>query len=227
MSRERIVATNRSDNEIFELKKRWNILYKELKKLYPERLTFLDYQTPWQLLVAVILSAQTTDTQVNKITPALFKKFKTVQAMAYADFVTVSAYIRSVGYYQSKARYIINTAQIIVAKHKNKIPKTMAELLELPGVGRKTANVVLGNLYGILDGIAVDTHVLRFAKRFGFSPSSNPNQVERDLMKIIPQSDWIRAGYYIKQYGRGYGRAESRGYQAKTDPLVVALEKKG
>lgn len=206
-------------------KKRWNKLYAKLVELFPVRVTELDYGDDWELLIAVILSAQCTDERVNKVTKKLFKKYKTINAYAKAKQRDFEQDIYSTGFYRNKAKNIIAAANMVQKKFKGKLPRTMSEMITIPGVGRKTANVVLQNLYGIHEGIAVDTHVKRFAIRFHLTDSSNPDSIERDLMKVIPQKDWRDAGYFIKQYGRSYGPA--RNWDRTNDPLVKIYKKAG
>lgn len=203
-------------------KETWKRISPILLSRYERDKTFLDYDNPWQLLVAVILSAQTTDDLVNTVTPALFKKWKTPSAMARATTIEIAEMIKRVNYKNAKAKYLHATAGIVAAKFKSVIPMDEELLQTLPGVGRKTAVAVLSNLQEEQVGIAVDTHVIRFAHRFKLSPSDSPSQIERDLCAIIPKSDWRRASYAIKQYGRMEGRA--RNYKAEEDPLVKALK---
>lgn len=174
-----------------------------LKKIFPRvKGTALAYKTPWQLLVVVILSAQCTDKKVNEITPLLFKKLKTP-----ADFVRVrreelEVLIRQTGFYRAKAKNIQGAAVMVQQVHKGKVPNAMKELLKLPGVARKTANVVLGNAFGIVEGIAVDTHVLRFSARFDLSDYKEPTKIERDLMRMLPRKEWFGFSNRLIAYGR-------------------------
>lgn len=201
----------------------WNVIWPVLRTRYKRTATFLDHKNIWELLVAVILSAQTTDEMVNKVTPALFKKYPTPQKLAKASVADIVPFIRKIGYHNAKARYIKQTAEIIATKFSGVVPDTEPELRTLAGVGRKTAVVVLANGFGKEVGIAVDTHVLRFARRFKLSLARTPEAVEQDLLKIVPKGQWNRAGYAIKEYGRKEGRA--RPYDPTTDPLQNALEK--
>jgi endonuclease-3 len=179
-------------------------IVQELKKLFPRTKTALEYKTPFQLLVAVILSAQTTDKKVNEVTPKLFAKFKTAKDFAGLSQSELELYIKSIGLYRSKAKNIIAAAKIISGKYKGEIPRSMREMIELPGVGRKTASVVLGIIYGVVEGIAVDTHVRRLSQLFGLSKSSNPDIIERDLMAILPKSEWQEFTFRMVDYGRKY-----------------------
>ena len=173
-----------------------------LEKNYPSAEIALDYATPLQLLVATILSAQATDKQINMITPKLFKKYKTAGDYANADLEELEEYIKSSGFYHNKAKNIKNCCKMIVEKFHSKVPKTMNELIELPGVGRKTANIILANAFGIVEGVAVDTHVGRLAQRLGLSEKKDPNKIEADLMKIIPKDQWMRITDLLIFHGR-------------------------
>ena len=173
-----------------------------LEKNYPNAEIALDYATPLQLLVATILSAQATDKQINMITPKLFKKYKTAGDYANADLEELEQYIKSSGFYHNKAKNIKNCCKTLVEKFHSKVPKTMNELIELPGVGRKTANIILANAFGIVEGVAVDTHVGRLAQRLGLSENKDPNKIEADLMKIIPKDQWMRITDLLIFHGR-------------------------
>ena len=168
----------------------------------------LDYKTPWQLLFATILSAQCTDERVNIVTKELFKKFPTVEAFAEADLEEMELYIKSTGFYHNKAKNIIASAKIIIEKYNGKIPMTLEELTVLPGVGRKTANVVRGNIYQI-PSIVVDTHVKRISYRLGFTKENDPVKIEFDLMKTIPKEHWILYNIQIITFGREICTARS------------------
>jgi len=162
----------------------------------------LHFEDPYQLLIAVILSAQTTDVGVNKATPALFERYPTPADLAGADQLEVEGYVKTLGFYHQKARNIIATARCIVAEFGGEVPDTMEGLTSLAGVARKTANIVLGEAFGKVEGIAVDTHVFRLAHRFGLSTQSDPNRVERDLMSLFPQDHWHRVNYDLITHGR-------------------------
>lgn len=179
-------------------------IVRQLKKLFPQTKTALEYETPFQLLTAVILSAQTTDKKVNEITPKLFEKYKTAQNFSKLSQEKLERNIKSIGLYKGKAKNIIAAAKIIDKKYKGEIPSEMAELIKLPGVGRKTANVVLGIVHGKSEGIAVDTHVRRLAQLFGLSNSSNPEKIEKDLMEILPKKEWQDFTFRMIDYGRKY-----------------------
>ena len=173
-----------------------------LEKNYPNAEIALDYVNPLQLLVATILSAQATDQQINTITPKLFKKYKTAGDYANTDLQELEQYIKSSGFYHNKAKNIKNCCKTLIEKFNSKVPKTMNELIELPGVGRKTANIVLANAFGVVEGIAVDTHVGRLAQRLGLSENKDPNKIEADLMKIIPKDQWMRITDLLIFHGR-------------------------
>ncbi len=198
----------------------WDTLRAYLVTQYPNRKSELDYTNAWELLVAVILSAQCTDDRVNRVTPALFARFPTIESIANADIRDIEQVIYSTGFYHNKAKHIRGVAGKILTDFAGSVPSTMHDLITLPGVARKTANVVLQNAFDVLDGIAVDTHILRFAKRFGLSSGTSADAVERDLMQVIAPDEWMIAGYWIKEYGRGPGKADGSGYRADADPLV-------
>ena len=173
-----------------------------LEKQYPKAEIALEYTNPLELLISTILSAQATDEQINAITPKLFKRFKTPEDFANADLKELEQYIKSSGFYHNKAKNIQNCCKTLVEKFHSKVPKTMEELLELPGVGRKTANIALANAYGIIAGIAVDTHVGRLAQRLGLSEKSDPNKIEQDLMQIVPKDQWMKITDLLIWHGR-------------------------
>ncbi len=175
---------------------------KRLGELYPKAHVALDYENPFQLLIAVILSAQTTDVGVNKATPALFERFPTPEALASADVLEVEEIVRPTGFYHNKTKLIMGSARMLVAEFDGRVPDTMEDLLRLPGVARKTANIVISNAYGKVEGIAVDTHVFRLAHRFGLSAEKTPDKVERDLMEAIPRDEWFAVNYRFIDHGR-------------------------
>src|SRR3989338_5411875 len=177
-------------------------IIKELKKLFPKAQTALEYSSPWELLVAVILSARNTDKKVNEITKDLFKKYKTIEDYKNADLKDLEKDLSALGLFRQKAKFVKTTAEMIFDRYNGKIPKTMDGLTYLPGVGRKTANIILGNVYGIVEGIAVDTHVSRLSKLFGLTKNSDPNKIERDLMEIIPKEEWFDFTNRMIDYGR-------------------------
>jgi endonuclease-3 len=172
-----------------------------LARLYPETRTALDYKSPVQLLVATILSAQCTDVRVNLVTPALFVRFPDAAAFADADRAEIEQLIRSTGFFRNKAKHIQECCKAIVEQFGGKVPGTLEELVELPGIGRKTANVVLGDAFGI-PGITVDTHVGRLSRRLGLTVHSDPVKVERDLMALVPQREWTTFSHRLIFHGR-------------------------
>lgn len=179
-------------------------IIKRLKKTYPNPKTALNFSTPLELLVATILSAQTTDKLVNSITPELFKKYKTAKDYIQAPLEELDELIRKVNFHTNKAKSIKAAAQIIEQKHGGKVPDTMEELDALPGVARKTANVVLGNAYHKAEGVVVDTHVMRLSQRLGLTSQKDPIKIELDLMKIVPKESWIDFSHMLILYGREY-----------------------
>ena len=174
----------------------------ELEELYPDVDCELHRETAFQLLCATILSAQCTDERVNKVTPELFRRYPTPQAMARAPLPALEGIIRSTGFYKQKAKSLKGTATALLTRFDGAIPKTIAELTTLPGVARKTANVVLGTAYGIAEGVVVDTHIQRLSMRLGLTRAANPKGIEQDLMKILPRESWIRVGHQIIWHGR-------------------------
>lgn len=185
-----------------ERKKRILKLNNVLKRLFPDAKIALKYKTNWELLVAVVLSAQSTDKQVNKVTEKLFKKYKSFEDYLKVDVREFEEDIRSTGFYHTKAKNILATAKIIKEKNKSKVPNTMQELTELKGVARKTANIILSNAFGKVEGIAVDTHVRRFALKFDLTDSRDPKKIEQDLMAILPKTQWANFSYRVIEYGR-------------------------
>ncbi|MES1259869.1 MAG: endonuclease III [Gemmatimonadota bacterium] len=173
-----------------------------LKKLYPDAHCELDFKDPFELLCATILSAQCTDARVNLVTPALFRRWPDAYALAEAKQADVEEVIRSTGFFRNKAKSLIGMAQAVVANHHGKIPKTMEELRPIPGVGRKTANCILGNAYGLSEGITVDTHVIRLARLLKLSRQSDPVKLEMELMKLIPRGDWTIVSHLLIWHGR-------------------------
>ena len=188
-------------------KQKANAILKVLKKLFPNPKTILNYTTPFELLVAVILSARNTDKKVNEVTKTLFSQYKVMKDYANASLNDLEKDLGSLGLFRQKAKFIKNTATIIMDKHNGQIPKTMEELIELPGVGRKTANVILGNVYGIVVGIAVDTHVTRLSRLFGLTKNTDANKIEQDLMKLLPKNEWFDFTNRMIAYGREYCKA--------------------
>jgi len=182
-------------------------VYSRLIKEYPEPKISLRNNNPLELLIAVMLSAQCTDERVNKVTKELFKEYKTVEDYAYGDIEKLKKMIFSTGFYNAKAKNIQNTCKIIVEKHDGKVPRTMEELTALPGVARKTANIVLSNAFGIIEGIAIDTHMKRINTRLGFTKNKQPDKIEQDLMKQLPKKLWNKYTYAIIEHGRAVCKA--------------------
>ena len=177
-------------------------IMKRLGALYPHAHIALDYDDPWHLLVAVILSAQTTDVGVNKVTPMLFARFPGPAELAGADVLEVEEIVRPTGFYHQKTRSIMAAARIVLEEFDGRVPDTMEGLMRLPGVARKTANIVIANAYGKVEGIAVDTHVFRLAHRFGLTDEKDPDKVERDLCALLPREDWYAVNYRFIDHGR-------------------------
>jgi endonuclease-3 len=174
----------------------------ELRRLYPQATCTLSYSNPLQLLIATQLSAQCTDERVNLVTAKLFQKYRTVEDFAQVSQQELEQDIRSTGFYRNKAKNIRGTCQRLITMYGSEVPRTMKELLTLPGVARKTANVVLGNAFGIVEGFVVDTHVGRLSRRFGWTTNTDPTRVEQDLMRIIPRSDWLDLSHLLIFHGR-------------------------
>jgi endonuclease-3 len=177
-------------------------ILKDLDEAYPNAECALTHRSPWELLVATILSAQCTDVRVNMVTPELFRRFPTPAAMAKATLPQLETLIRTTGFYHNKAKSIQGAARKIVSDFNGQVPQTLAELITIPGVARKTANVVLGVAYGKAEGIVVDTHVFRIARRLGLAKGETPEKVEQELMRILPRSRWISFSHQIIQHGR-------------------------
>jgi len=173
-----------------------------LEKAHSDAKIALNYTNPLQLLIATMLSAQTTDKTVNTVTKTLFRRYKTVEDFAGADLKELEMIIKSTGFYHNKAKNVKKCCQMLVEKFGGRVPRTMAEILELPGVARKTANIVLANAYGVVAGIAVDTHVRRVSKRLGLTDNVNPDKIEKDLMDIVPKTSWMRITDLLIFHGR-------------------------
>jgi endonuclease-3 len=195
----------------------------ELDKLIPEAKIALNFSNPWELYVAVVLSARNRDDMVNKVTENLFKKYRTLDDYANANIEEFAKDINKLGLYKQKAKYIITAAKIIKEKYNGNLPDTMEELIKLPGVGRKTANIILWNAFKKAEGIAVDTHVRRLSRLFGLTKSTNPDKIEKDLMEIIPKERWGDLPYKLIDYGRKYCTARCK---HKTCPLKKFIVKK-
>ncbi len=186
---------------IAELKKRAGIVSRALAKLYPEARISLDFETPWQCLAATILSAQSTDVGVNRVTPGLFREYPDARAMATADRRHVEELIVKTGFFRQKTKSLIGAAQKIVEDYGGEVPSEMEALVKIPGVGRKTANVILGHIHG-KPGFVVDTHVRRLAYRLGFTKRTDPAKIEIDMQKILPANDWTPFSMRLILHGR-------------------------
>ena len=191
------------------MKARTGKIIARLKKEFPQARTALEFSNPLQLLISTILSAQCTDVRVNIVTPTLFAKYRSAKDFAEADVSELEAEIKSTGFYRMKAKHIINASKAIVEQFGGQVPETMDELLSLPGVGRKTANCVLGGAYGIQSGIVVDTHVIRLANLLGLTKNDAPDKIEQDLIKLVPKKEWYRFSNLIILHGRKTCKARS------------------
>ncbi len=197
-----------------------------LAQTYPNAVCALHHKSAWQLTVATILSAQCTDVRVNLVTPALFRAFPTPKAMAAAALLELEELVRTTGFFRNKAKSLQGAGRVITEEFHGKVPHTMPELLRIPGVARKTANVVLGTWFKIADGIVVDTHVLRISRRLGLTRETTPEKVERDLMRIVPQSQWIDFTHRIISHGRAICIARKpRCADCPLEPLCNAPDK--
>lgn len=189
-------------------------IIRRLRKEYPEPKTALKYTTPFELLVATVLSAQATDLLVNKVTDTLFTKYKAVEDYAETPLETLQKDVSSLNFYKTKAKHIQAAARMVTETYGGKVPRTMEELTKLPGVARKTANIILFNAYGINEGIAVDTHVNRLANRLGLTKQEDPVKVEEDLMKLIPRGDWGVFSHLLILHGRRVCQARKPNHRA-------------
>ncbi len=209
-----------------ERKERLNRILLELDKIFPAATCALHHQNAWQLLVATILSAQCTDERVNKVTPGLFKKYPTIEDFANVSQAELSNDIRSTGFFNNKSRSVIGAARKILSDFKGEVPRTMEELLTVPGAARKTANVVLGTAYGIASGVVVDTHVHRIANRLDLTRQEDPVKIEKDLVKIVPRDRWILFSHQVIHFGRQICIARKpRCADCPLDPICYAKDK--
>jgi endonuclease-3 len=209
-----------------ERKARVTRILEGLDRLFPNATCALHHKDAWQLLVATILSAQCTDERVNKVTPALFQKYPTVEAFAHASQDELADDIRSTGFFNNKARSVIGAARKVLETHGGVVPKTMEQLLAVPGAARKTANVVLGTAYNIASGVVVDTHVQRIANRLDLTKNTDPVKIEADLMKIIPRDKWILFAHQTIHFGRTICVARKpRCAECPLDPICYAKDK--
>lgn len=177
-------------------------IYETLRETYPDAHCALNYENPYELAVATILSAQCTDERVNLVTPALFRRYPGADLLADADPAEVETLIHSTGFFRNKAKNLIGMAQAVVERHGGELPRTMEELVRLPGIGRKTANVILGNAYGLNEGVVVDTHVSRLSGRMGLTSRSDPVRIERDLTALFPRDSWTLLSHLLISHGR-------------------------
>ena len=189
------------------LKRKVNFILKTLKRIYPSAMISLHYSTPLELFVAVVLSAQCTDKMVNRVSEKLFRKYRTIRDFATADIFEFEEIIKPLGLYRTKARNIKKACQVMMEKFNSHIPGDMENLLELPGVARKSANIILYHVYGMVEGIAVDTHVGRLSRRLGLTEEKYPDKVERDLCQIIPREEWHNINHLFIAHGRAICKA--------------------
>lgn len=209
-----------------ERKARLEQILTELDRLFPTATCALHHKTPWQLLVATILSAQCTDERVNKVTPELFKKYPKMEDFANAAQEEMAQDIRSTGFFNNKARSVIGAAKKILSDYKGQVPRTMDDLLTVPGAARKTANVVLGTAYGISAGVVVDTHVQRISQRLDLTRNEEPIKIEQDLMKIVPAERWTLFSHQVIHFGRQICIARKpRCASCPLDPICYAKDK--
>ena len=209
-----------------ERKARLARIMQELDGLFPNATCALHHRNSWELLVATILSAQCTDERVNKVTPGLFAKYPTVEAFAHASQDELAQDIRSTGFFNNKAKSVIGAANKIFSSYGGEVPKSMDELLSIPGAARKTANVVLGTAYGIASGIVVDTHVQRISQRLDLTKNDDPVKIEQDLMKIVPESRWILFSHQVIHFGRNICIARKpKCAECPINPLCYAKDK--
>lgn len=211
--------------EKHQRKLRAQMVLRKLRKLFPHAGMMLTYKNNWQLMVAVQLSAQCTDKKVNQVTPALFARYPRLGNYVSADPREFEQLIYQTGFFRSKTKNILAAAKVVEYEFQGVLPKTMDEMLTIPGVGRKTASVVLGNAYGVAEGIAVDTHVKRLSRVLGLTDETDVVKIERDLMKLIPKDEWFHATYLFIEYGRKY--CSARKHDIKVCPLghVLVLHK--
>lgn len=201
--------------------KRAAIVLHELKRLYPRPTIALTYSSNWELLVAVALSARCTDKKVNEVTERLFKKYTTLDAYISAPLGELEQDVKQTGFYKNKAKNLQAAARVVRDEFGGEVPHTMKELESIPGVGHKTANVIMAEAFGIAAGIAVDTHVTRLANKFGLTTSTNPVQIEKDLMQLFPKNEWLRLTHRLIMYGREYSPAHKK--TSDEDPISQAL----
>ncbi|MFH1246517.1 MAG: endonuclease III [Candidatus Liptonbacteria bacterium] len=207
-----------TEKQLKERKLKFKKVSRILSKLFPRAKIALNYKNNWELLVAVQLSAQCTDKKVNEVTAKLFKKYRKLDDYMRANQHEFEKDIYETGFYRNKARNILKAAKVIKEQYGGKLPHAMEEIKKVPGVGRKSANVILGNAYGVVEGIAVDTHVMRLARVLGLSSEKTPEKIEQDLMKIVPRKEWLTVAYRIIDYGRKY--CPARPHKHELCPLI-------
>jgi len=194
--------------------------------MYPGATCALHHHNPWELLVATILSAQCTDKRVNEVTPGLFRKYPTVEDFAHASQAELANDVRSTGFFNNKSKSLIGAAKKLLSGYSGQVPRTMEELLTVPGAARKTANVVLGTAYGIASGVVVDTHVQRLAQRLDLSKHSEPRKIEQDLMKVVPKDRWVLFSHQLIHHGRVLCVARKpKCAECRLDPICYAKDK--
>ncbi len=203
--------------------RRAELINKKLKEIYPLADTVLTWSNPWELTVAVILSAQATDKKINEITQKLFKKYPHIKDYANANVEEFQDDIKQSGFYKQKTKYIVESAKKIIREYDGRVPQTMEELTQLPGVARKTANIILDRAYGKVEGVAVDTHVKRLSLKYKLTNEIDPNKIEKDLMKLFPRKDWMDLNHRLVMYGREYSPAHKK--DLKEDPISQELIK--
>jgi len=209
-----------------ERKARITKILKLLDEMYPGATCALHHHNPWELLVATILSAQCTDKRVNEVTPGLFRKYPTVEDFAHASQAELANDVRSTGFFNNKSKSLIGAAKKLLSGYSGQVPRTMEELLTVPGAARKTANVVLGTAYGIASGVVVDTHVQRLAQRLDLSKHSEPGKIEQDLMKVVPQDRWVLFSHQLIHHGRALCIARKpKCGECRLDPICYAKDK--
>jgi endonuclease-3 len=213
------MAQASTEGTLRERKERARNVARRLEELFPDACIALSYGNHWELLVAVILSAQCTDRKVNEVTRALFAKYGSLDDYVQADPAEFEQDIRSTGFYRNKARNVLQAARMVRERFGGEVPRTMEELTSLPGVARKTANIVLGNAFGIVEGIAVDTHVGRLARKLGLTGEKDPRKIERDLMQLLPREQWFAFTYRLIEYGRRI--CPARRHDCREHPLSI------
>jgi len=212
-------SPRKASSSLHERGQRALAMARVLQGLFPGVTVPLSHQSDWELFVAVVLSAQATDKKVNEVTARLFQKYRTLSDYMNADPAEFAQDIKEIGLYRSKARHILASARLMQQSYGGMLPCTMEEMIKLPGIGRKSANVILGKAYGVVEGIAVDTHVRRFAIRFDLTDSIDPSRIERDLMALLPKKEWFGFSYRLIMYGRQI--CPARKHACRRHPLTA------